>query len=109
MSSDSIDLTAHRVLIEACLKKRVAFFWRGPGTLLIASPGIQDVLREVMAQGNDVLGLEGFELESSDIHPRLDLIYDASRRPDILDPSSVVATWSGEIWVGVTLKAATGR
>jgi hypothetical protein len=46
MSQEANDLTAHNVLIAACLKHRVPFFWRSPGTLLISGKGIRTVLEQ---------------------------------------------------------------
>lgn len=104
MRSSGESLGAHRVLIEACLKHGIAFWWQGPGALLIARDNIPTVLREVTAQGYQVLGLEGFEVESTAIHPRLDLIFDASRRVEISDPSQIAMTWPSNVWIDVTLK-----
>jgi hypothetical protein len=105
MSEDAI--TSHRLLIEACLQRDVPFFWRGPGTLLIAGTGAQDVLRDIASAGARVLGVEGFELESTEIHPRIDLIFTASRRPHE-DPVSVVATWGDEVWVAIAIRPPEG-
>jgi hypothetical protein len=93
-----------RLLIEACLDNEVPFFWRGPGTLLIKRSGLGKVLPVVTAAGAAVLGFEGFELESTDLHPRLDLIVDATVRPLGLDPSSAISHWPADIWVDVALK-----
>jgi hypothetical protein len=75
--TEDIDLTRHRLLIEACLRHRVRFFWRSPGTLLIDGRGIRAVIDDLQSTGQVVIGLEGFELESTIIHPRIDLIFDA--------------------------------
>jgi hypothetical protein len=105
MTSLDGDLVAHRALIAACLKHNVPFYWRGSGTLLIAGTGIRAVLQEVRTEGHKILGLEGFELESSVIHPRLDLIFDASRLPVTIDPILVAADWPGDVWVDVSLSS----
>ena len=94
----------HRLLIAACLDHGVPFAWRGPGTLLIKSSDLPKVLPVVMAAGAIVLGFEGFEVESPDILPRLDLIFDAERRTDIANPLRVVEGWPAEVWVDVTLR-----
>lgn len=96
-------MDVQRVLIEACLKHRVPFFWRTPGTMLISAKGMRTVLKEVSAEGYRVLGMEAFELESPDVHPRLDLIFDASLQTEIEDPSVVAANWPEDLWVDVTL------
>jgi hypothetical protein len=95
---NSRDLNEHRVLIDACLKLRVPFLWLSPGTLLISPAGIQKVLVEVRSCGADILGLEGFELGTFEVHPRVDLIFDSSfvGRPD---PATLV-----DVWVGVSLR-----
>jgi hypothetical protein len=99
----SPDLNEHRVLIDACLKLRVPFLWLGPGTLLISPIGIQRVIAEVRSCGADILGLEGFELDTFEVHPRLDLIFDSSvvGRPD---PATLVAGWGVDVWVEVSLR-----
>ena len=96
------DLTKHRILIDACLKNNVWFFWHGAGTMLIDRAKLPLVLREVQNAGYEVLGLEGFEMESLDIHPRLDLIYDAERRPE--DGLTILETWPDGVWVDVVLR-----
>src|SRR5438093_8482033 len=101
MTSPENGLHEHRVLIDACLRNRVPFWWRDPGTLLISVTGIAAVRRDVLTSGWKVIGLEGFELEGSDIHPRLDLIFDSDRRPDVTDVAAVVERWPREIWVDV--------
>jgi hypothetical protein len=99
-------LWAHRLLIDACLKHRVPFFWRGPGTMLIAGTGIADVLRAVLAGGSaQLLGLEGFQLEGSAIRPRLDLIFDVQRDPS-RDPFAVIASWGDSVWIDATLETS---
>lgn len=94
-----------RLLIAACLDNGVSFFWRGPGTLLIERSGLETILPVVNAAGAAVLGFEGFELESTDIHPRLDLIFDAAGRPEVRDPLSAIVEWPSDIWVDVALRA----
>ena len=98
-----------RALIEACLANGVPFFWRGPGTLLIARLGVPEVLQQVTAQGGTVLGLEGFEMASSDIHSRLDLIRDLSYGTDMPDPLVVLAEWPNNVWVDVTLQVPSSN
>ena len=96
-----------RALIEACLANGVPFFWRSRGTLLIAPSGVIDVVRSIMAGGLDVLGFEGFELHGAVIHPRIDLIFDAERRPDITDPLALLAEWPPDVWIDVTVHMPT--
>jgi hypothetical protein len=95
---------AQRLLIKACLDNGVSFFWRGPGTLLIERSGLDTILPAVNTSGATVLGFEGFEMESTDIHPRLDLIFDASSRPEVRNPLSAILEWPADIWVDVTLR-----
>lgn len=94
-----------RVLIESCLNAGVPFFWHGPGTLLIKNAGLTTVLMEVLAAGDVVLGLEGFELEGSDILPRLDLIVNldsqVTGRDELL---ATISDWPSDVWVDVTLR-----
>lgn len=93
-----------RLLIQACLDHGISFFWFSRGTLLIERSGLDEIVPVVISQGATVLGFEGFELESADIHPRIDLIFDASFRPDIRDPLAAISNWPNEIWVDVALK-----
>jgi hypothetical protein len=86
------------------MDKGVPFFWRGPGTLLIERLGLDVILPLVNAAGATVLGFEGFEMESTDIHPRLDLIFDASARPEVRDPLSAILEWPTDVWVDVALR-----
>ena len=95
---------AQRLLIEACLDSGVPFFWRGPGTLLIAQAGVGALQPAIIAAGASVIGFEGFEMESADIHPRLDLMFEAARRPDILNPVSAISDWPADIWIDVALR-----
>jgi len=96
---------SQRMLISACLDNGISFFWRGPGTLLIDRSGLDTILPVVIAAGATILGFEGFEMESTDIHPRLDLIFDASRRPDILNPSDAISDWPSGVWVDVAMSS----
>ncbi len=94
-------LARQRRLIDACLKHQVAFRWDDPGTFLISAKGLDAVLDEVMRDGYQVLGLDGFELESTIIHPRFDLIY--SPRPDE-DPRAVLKDWPSDIWIDAQIR-----
>lgn len=93
---------SQRILIEACLELGVAFWWRGPGSLLISVAGILAVLRVIEGAGERAIGLEGFEMESEQIHPRIDLIYDAgiAWRGGA---AAVAAEWGVDVWVDVSL------
>lgn len=91
-----------RRLVAACLDLGVPFWWRGAGNLLIPNHALRFVIESLEAAGAQVVGLEGFDLESGVIHPRLDLIYDratagARSALDIADG------WGSEVWVDVTL------
>jgi hypothetical protein len=97
------NLDRDRVLIDACLRLGIYFFWQGPGTLLIAQPGVTAVLKDVMDSGFSIVGYEAFELDGVNVHPRLDLIYDEARRPDISDVTELVSQWPADVWVDVTL------
>jgi hypothetical protein len=103
VTQESPNLDRHRTIIDACLRHQVPFFWRTPGTLLIAATGVVEVLRDLVAHGYRVLGYEGFDLDGAKVHPRLDLIYDAERRPDVVDPTEIVSGWPEDVWVDVAL------
>jgi hypothetical protein len=94
-----------RLLIESCLEQGVPFAWRGPGTLLIQRDGLMMILPGLTATGVAVLGFERFEWETT-ILPRLDLIFDAGRRPDIADPVGVLKEWPADVWIDVVLSSS---
>jgi hypothetical protein len=92
--------------MDACLKHNVEFWWRGRGTFLIRGTGASTVIEDVESRGWAVIGLEGFELESTIIHPRLDLIYDADRAHRG-GPAAVAAEWEQEnVWIDMTVHPA---
>lgn len=101
-AGDRMPPEAQRILIDTCLILGVSFWWHGPGTLLISGAGVRAVIERVESSGAKVIGLEGFELESAVIHPRLDLIYDASTAPRD-GATSVASGWGEEVWVDITL------
>ena len=94
-----------RSIIDACLARNVPFIWKGPGTLLVAGAGASEVVAELRSSGHAILGLEAFEVPSTEVRPRLDLIFDASLRPDVDDPSTVLDEWGQEIWVDIALRS----
>jgi hypothetical protein len=91
----------HHTTIEAAKKHGVPFSWRSPGTLLFPADSVRKVIEEVQLNGGKVIGMEGFELDGDVIHPRIDLIYDASRNP--ASPVDVLANWDRWVWVDLTL------
>ena len=104
MPRDGAPTRDQRRLIETCLDLGVAVWWQGRGTLLISRVGAVSVIDAVEAAGDRVIGLEGFELDSTAIHPRLDLIYDAgiAHRGGA---AAVADGWGNEIWIDMTLGA----
>lgn len=102
--TDTRATPAQQMLMESCLQRAVPFFWMGPGTLLIARDGLPGVLADVEKLGASVLGLDAFELEGSDVHPRLDLIFDASRHPELANPAAIVEHWPAGLWIDVALR-----
>ncbi len=95
-------LISQRLIIDVCLDLGVPFSWFGQGTLLICGVGASGVVARLQSLGERVIGLEGFELESLAIHPRLDLIYDSSMSVRA-DAASVASEWGDDVWVDVTL------
>lgn len=93
----------HRLLIELCLQLEVAFLWFGHGLLIIDRKGLACVLATLDKQAAEVVGLDGFELDGRDVHPRLDLIYDSARLPGFPSPAEVIQTWPEDVWVDVTI------
>jgi hypothetical protein len=93
----------HRLLIDLCLRHLVNFFWLGPGLLLISRKGVALVLEDLADRGIRVVGLEGFDLDGKDVHPRLDLIFDADRLPGFPAPQEAIETWPEDVWVDVTI------
>ena len=96
------DSSDHRILIDACLRHRVPFFWSDPGTIFIEGKGLLTVLSDVEQQGFEIIGVEGFIMESTDVHPQLHLIFDSERRAE--PALKVVSTWPKEIWYDVVLR-----
>lgn len=92
-----------RLLINECLDNGVPFFWRGAGTLVVAQPGLAAILEQLVQGGVVVLGFDGFEMEGAELHPRLDLIFDASRRLDA-DPTQALSAWPADVWIDVALR-----
>lgn len=101
--SSNLATPVQRLLIDKCLSNGVAFAWYGPGTLVIAQPGLVSILAELTKAGSTVLGFEGFELEGSVLHPRLDLIFEAAQQPGV-DPVQALATWPADVWIDVALR-----
>lgn len=96
------DLRQHRAIIAACLRHRVPFVWHGPGTLLIASDSIGAVIADLTEQGFRVLGVEGFDIDST-VRPRLDLIIDNTAGHPFREPVSTAKTWGSDVWLDITL------
>ncbi len=108
MSSPMQASAEHRFLINLCLKHLVPFFWQGPGLLLIGRVGLSLILDDLNRQEIAILGLDGFDLEGSVVHPRLDLVYDADRLPGFPSPQHIVAVWPDDVWVDVTVGGDCG-
>jgi len=89
------------VVMDACIRLGIEFDRRSRGTLLIARRGVELVLRDVMAAGFEVIGLEGFERLGTVIHPRLDLIYDRDRTT--VSALDALARFGDDVWVDVVL------
>jgi hypothetical protein len=87
--------------MEACTRLGIQFDRPSRGTLLIARRGVEPVLRDVMAAGFEVIGLEGFERFGPIIHPRLDLIYDRDRTT--VSALDALARFGDDVWVDVVL------
>jgi hypothetical protein len=102
MNMEQWDYRAALAIAEACMRLRVPFYWRSPGTMLIAGTGLGDVLQILAEQGLPAIGLEGFEMVPPDITPRLDLIYDAERSGS--DARTFSAEWPSHVWVDIVLE-----
>lgn len=102
MSSTRVS-SEHRLLIDLCLQHLVVFLWQGPGLLLISRKRLSAVLDDLANRGIPVVGLEGFELDDQEVHPRLDLIFDADRLPGFPTPREAIETWRDDVWVDVTI------
>jgi hypothetical protein len=99
---------AQLAIARACMLLQVPFFWRGPGTMIIAGSGRPAVLSWLAEHGYQVIGLEGFDVAEVRLQPRLDLIYDASRSPASAQAFS--SGWPPDAWVDITLDArSVGR
>lgn len=96
----------HRLLIDICRQHHVRLFWQRNGRLLISRRGITSVLGDLVGRGLCVAGLEGFELDGQDLHPRLDLIFNVGRQAPAGTPQRVIETWPDDVWVDVTIASA---
>lgn len=94
------------LLISLCFQLGIDFLWRGPSELLIPRIGASRLVDELEQQGVTILGFEGFELVGEDVHPRIDLIYDAERAQPGASARSVIASWPSDVWVELVLGAA---
>ena len=95
-----------RLLIEICLDHLTPFFWQSPGLMLISRRGVARVMADLEQRGIRILGLEGFELDGAELHPRLDLIYDADRLPGFPSPGDFISTWSKDVWIDITIASS---
>jgi hypothetical protein len=89
-------------VIKLCLQEGVPFSWRGPGTFLVSGRGGSAILEALIASGERIIGLDGFEFESLVIHPLMHLIYDAAipRSDDVV---SIAKSWGPDVWLDITL------
>jgi len=95
--------------MEACLITESDFVWRGPSELLVAQPGARAVVEELRRAGRDVIGMDGFNLESDGLLPRLDLIYDpglGGRTDDAA--AAVVNGWPHDVHETLRFLSASG-
>jgi hypothetical protein len=65
------------------------------------------VLSDLASRGIPVVGMEAFEIDGADVHPRLDLIFDADRLPGFPAAQDAVAVWPTNVWVDVALGATS--
>jgi hypothetical protein len=93
--------TNQLLIIQACLRIGVPFFWRSPGTLLVEQSGVDEVVKDVIHQGRKLLGFEGFRMDPS-IWPQLDCILSVDTRDDFDDVLARVRSWNQDIWVDMT-------
>lgn len=93
----------HRLLIGMCLHHRIPFYWQGPGLLLISRRRLDYLLKNIKKRGWEVIGLDAFELDGVDIHPRLDLIFDCDRLPGFPSAEETIAVWPEDLWVDVAI------
>jgi hypothetical protein len=89
-----------QVVAETCIRLGVPFD-RRPGILLIPRNRVELVLHDVMEDGYEVLGFEGFERDGPLIRPRIDLIYDRDRAPGAA--FDALAQFGDETWVDIVL------
>ena len=91
-----------RVVMDLCDRLGIKYDRRSRGTLLVPRGGVEAVLREAIAEGYVVVGLEGFELEGPYIRPRMDLIYDSDRASSpVFD---VLEHFEDDVWVDIVLE-----
>lgn len=94
---------SQRRIIGTCFRLGVDFLWRGPSELLVSQAGTERLVEALTKEGATVLGLEAFNIDGDNVHPRMDLIYDSDRAPSDLSAGTVVALWPSEVWIEVVL------
>jgi hypothetical protein len=87
--------------MNAADKRGVPYLRWSRGTLLFPADRVQAVLAEIEAAGGTIVGMEAFELAGNALHPRIDLIYDASRNRS--SARDVLSTWDESVWIDLTL------
>jgi hypothetical protein len=90
------------LVIEACINIGVPFFWQAPGSLLIEQSGVEEVVREVMGHGVELLGFEGFRLDPS-MWPQLDRVLSVGTRAEVEGAFEQLRSWSPNTWIDITL------
>lgn len=100
-SMEGRSLQSHLAIAESCLILGVEFAWRSPEIVLVKGDGAKSLLDRLKSQGINVTRVEGFEFESTTIHPRIDRIFDASGKSMSALPT--ILEWGGEVWVDILL------
>jgi hypothetical protein len=90
------------LIMDTCIRLGVPFFWRTAGTLLVQQDGVEDVVREIIEGGGELLGFEGFKMDSS-IWPQLDCILSVDEQLDVELAIERVREWNPSTWIDITL------
>ena len=99
--------STQRILIEACLRDLVAFYWHGPSLLLIRRGGLESILSELAERRLSILALNAFDFDGTFARPRDDLRYDADHHPGMRGPEHAIRLWPEDVWVQVIIAEST--
>lgn len=95
----------NRLILEACVRARVRFYWKPNWTLLIDIEGI-DVVLDGLGETVEILGFDTFTLEGKTVYPRLDYMTDFGEGIAPSAASAAIVDWPRDtsLWVEVVAR-----